>query len=190
MLKSKLREKILKIRKKKNKNNIQINFKKVFDIIKKERLNYKNLGGYFPVNFEVDDLEILKNFERKGFKISLPVIKKNFQMDFYQWSFTEILKINKYGIPEPEAKNLIGIYSSLTNTSLEKNVNNFSGKNFSEFKENLSQIIVDQITPISIEIKKLLNEKNYLDQILLDGYEKANEIASKKLKKIHEIVGF
>ena len=90
----------------------------------------------------------------------------------------------------PEAKNLIGIYSSLTNTSLEKNVNNFSGKNFSEFKENLSQLIVDQITPISIEIKKLLNEKNYLDQILLDGCEKANEIASKKLKKIHEIVGF
>ena len=107
MLKSKLREKILKIRKKKNKNNIQINFKKVFDIIKKERLNYKNLGGYFPVNFEVDDLEILKNFERKGFKISLPVIKKNFQMDFYQWSFTEILKINKYGIPEPETKKLM-----------------------------------------------------------------------------------
>tara|TARA_Y100000385_G_scaffold69723_1_gene69920 strand:+ start:244 stop:792 length:549 start_codon:yes stop_codon:yes gene_type:complete len=107
VLKSKLREKILKIRKKKNKNNIQINFKKVFDIIKKERLNYKNLGGYFPVNFEVDDLEILKNFERKGFKISLPVIKKNFQMDFYQWSFTEILKINRYGIPEPETKNLI-----------------------------------------------------------------------------------
>ena len=107
MLKSKLREKILKIRKKKNKNNIQINFKKVFDIIKKEKLNYKNLGGYFPVNFEVDDLEILKNFERKGFKISLPVIKKNFQMDFYQWSFTEILKINKYGIPEPETKKMI-----------------------------------------------------------------------------------
>ena len=107
MLKSKLREKILKIRKKKNKNNIQINFKKVFDIIKKEKLNYKNIGGYFPVNFEVDDLEILKNFERKGFKISLPVIKKNFQMDFYQWSFTEILKINRYGIPEPDTKNLI-----------------------------------------------------------------------------------
>ena len=107
MLKSKLREKILKIRQNKNKNNIQINFKKVFDIIKKQKINYKNIGGYFPVNFEVDDLEILKNFERKNFKISLPVIKKNFQMDFYQWSFTEVLKINKYGIPEPEAKNLI-----------------------------------------------------------------------------------
>jgi len=107
VLKSKLREKILKIRKRKNQNNIQINFKKVFDIVKKERPNNKNIGGYFPVNFEVDDLEILKNFETKNFKISLPVIKKNFQMDFYQWSFTEILKINKYGIPEPEAKKLI-----------------------------------------------------------------------------------
>ena len=107
MSKSKLREKILKIRKKKNKNNIQINFKKVFDIVKKERPNNKNIGGYFPVNFEVDDLEILKDFERKNFKISFPVIKKNFQMDFYQWSFTEILKINKYGIPEPETKKLI-----------------------------------------------------------------------------------
>ena len=90
----------------------------------------------------------------------------------------------------PEAKNLLGIYSSLTNTSLEKNINNFSGKNFSEFKEDLSQALVDKILPISTEIKKLLNEKKYLDEILLNGYEKANEIASKKIKKIHEIVGF
>ena len=90
----------------------------------------------------------------------------------------------------PEAKNLLGIYSSLTNTSLDKNINNFSGKNFSEFKENLSQALVDKILPISNEIKKLLNEKKYLDEILLNGYEKANEIASKKIKKIHEIVGF
>ena len=90
----------------------------------------------------------------------------------------------------PEAKNLIGIYSSLTNSSLEKSVNLFSGKNFSEFKENLSEVVVDKIEPISLEIKKLLNNEKYLDEILLDGYKKANEIASKKVKKIHEIVGF
>ena len=90
----------------------------------------------------------------------------------------------------PEAKNLLGIFSSLTNTSLDQNINNFSGKNFSEFKEDLSQALVDKILPISTEIKKLLNEKKYLDEILLNGYEKANEIASKKIKKIHEIVGF
>tara|TARA_B100000963_G_scaffold357237_1_gene378925 strand:+ start:66 stop:1067 length:1002 start_codon:yes stop_codon:yes gene_type:complete len=90
----------------------------------------------------------------------------------------------------PEAKNLLGIYSSLTDTSLEKTIEDFSGKNFSEFKDKLSQVVVDNIVPISFEMKKLLNEKSYLDQILLEGFEKANKIASKKLEKIQEIVGF
>ena len=90
----------------------------------------------------------------------------------------------------PEAKNLIGIYSSLTSSSLEKSINEFAGQNFSQFKENLSQVLIDKINPISIEIRKLLSDKNYLDQILFEGSEKANIIASKKIKKIHEIVGF
>ena len=90
----------------------------------------------------------------------------------------------------PEAKNLIGIYSSLANKNLEKSVKEFSGKNFSEFKERLSQALVEKIIPISTEIKKLLDEKEYLDTILLKGCEKAEQIASKKVNKIHEIVGF
>ncbi len=90
----------------------------------------------------------------------------------------------------PEAKNLLGIYSSLTGSSLAETMMKFSGKNFSDFKETLSQVLVDKIIPISIEIKKLLSEKNYLDSILAEGSKKASEIASKKLKKIHEIVGF
>jgi tryptophanyl-tRNA synthetase len=90
----------------------------------------------------------------------------------------------------PEAKNLMGIYSSLTNSNLEKSILEFSGKNFSEFKESLSQVLVEKIIPISKEIKKLLNEKKYLDTILLEGFEKAGKIASKKVKKIHDIVGF
>ena len=90
----------------------------------------------------------------------------------------------------PEAKNLIGIYASLSGLSLEKSINEFSGKNFSIFKENLSQVIVDKIFPISKEIKKLINEKKYLDEILLTGSTKAGDIAARKLKKIHEILGF
>tara|TARA_S200000501_G_C20850300_1_gene755387 strand:+ start:490 stop:1491 length:1002 start_codon:yes stop_codon:yes gene_type:complete len=90
----------------------------------------------------------------------------------------------------PEAKNLIGIYSSLTGLSLEKTINEFSNKNFSEFKENLSQVLVEKITPLSLEIKRLLNEKTYLDKVLSEGCEKADKLASEKTKKIHEIVGF
>ena len=89
-----------------------------------------------------------------------------------------------------EAKNLIGIFSSLNNTSIEKTVEIFANKNFSEFKEKLSEIVVDKIEPISIEIKKLLKDQSLLDKILLEGVEKANIIASKKIKRIKEIIGF
>jgi len=89
-----------------------------------------------------------------------------------------------------EAKNLLGIYSSLTNSTMEKSVEIFAGKNFSEFKEKLSEVLVDRIQPITIEIKKLLNDKSYLDKTLLEGVERADKIASQKIKRIKEIVGF
>jgi len=89
-----------------------------------------------------------------------------------------------------EAKNLLGIYSSLTNSTLENSLKNFAGKNFSEFKKQLAEELVNKIEPISNNIKKLLGDKSYLDKILLDGVEKANLIASKKIERIKEIVGF
>ena len=90
----------------------------------------------------------------------------------------------------PEAQNLIGIYASLSGLTLEESIKKFEEKNFSEFKEDLSQVVADKIGPISLEIKKLMSEKSYLDQILIEGSKKANIIASSKLKKIHDIIGF
>ena len=107
MLKSKLRKKILKIREKNNKKNIQISFNQIIKILKREKISKKIIGGYYPVNFEIDDLKLLEKFEKKNFNISLPIVKKNFKMDFYQWSFSDPLMINKYGIPEPEKKKIV-----------------------------------------------------------------------------------
>jgi len=90
----------------------------------------------------------------------------------------------------PEAKNLLQIYSSLTNSTLDKSVKDFVGKNFSEFKDNLAQALVEKIEPISNEIKKLINNSDFLDNILIDGHQKANKIASNKVKSMQEIIGF
>ena len=90
----------------------------------------------------------------------------------------------------PEAQNLLGIYTSLNSSTLETSIAKFAGKNFSEFKDELSETLVDKIMPISDEIKKLLKDQSYLDSILLNGVENANKIASKKIKNIKEIVGF
>ena len=107
MSKFKLRKKILKVRQSLNMNDIKIGFDKIINLIKKENIDPKNIGGYYPVNFEVSDLGILKEFEKRKFNISLPVITKNFGMNFYKWSFSNPLKINKFGIPEPDQKKLL-----------------------------------------------------------------------------------
>ena len=93
MLKSKIRKKILKIRKNKNKGKIHIKFSKIYSLLKKKtNLKRKIIGGYYPVNYEVDDLEILKKFAKKKIKISLPVVKKNFGIDFILCSLDVLLK--------------------------------------------------------------------------------------------------
>jgi tryptophanyl-tRNA synthetase len=90
----------------------------------------------------------------------------------------------------PEAENLLGIYSSLRNQKLEISINEFNGKQFSEFKEKLSEALIEKIEPISKEVKKLLSDEKYLDEILLNGSNKADIIAVKKIKEIKELVGF
>ena len=90
----------------------------------------------------------------------------------------------------PEAENLLGIYSSLKNQNLEKSITEFNGKNFSEFKEKLSEVLIERIEPISKEIKKLLEDQKFLDSVLLEGSDKADKIASKKMKEMKELVGF
>ena len=90
----------------------------------------------------------------------------------------------------PEAGNLLGIYSSLSENKIEKILTEFKGKNFSYLKDQLSDLIIEKICPIGEEIKKLLNDKNYLISVLNKGTERADLISSIKLKKIHEKMGF
>ncbi len=90
----------------------------------------------------------------------------------------------------PEVENLLGIYSSLSDQSLQNSINEFSGKNFSEFKEKLADLVVEKISPISTEINKLQKDVNYIDKILIEGGKKANSIASKKVEEMKKIIGF
>jgi 5-formyltetrahydrofolate cyclo-ligase len=99
--KSDIRKKILKIRKRNIYKNFKINPDKFISFLETNRSNFKNIGGYYPSNYEIDDLEILDLLEKKDFNLSLPIIKKNNQMNFLKWSNDDPLKINKFGIPEP-----------------------------------------------------------------------------------------
>jgi 5-formyltetrahydrofolate cyclo-ligase len=102
--KSKIRKDILKIRKKNFFNNLNIDFNKILKLLNLSKFKGKTVGGYYPYNYELDILQILEKFEKRKFIITLPRIKKNSQMSFYQWSTNDPLAINKFGIPEPISK--------------------------------------------------------------------------------------
>ena len=90
----------------------------------------------------------------------------------------------------PEVENLLGIYSSMNNQSLLKTINEFSGKNFSDLKQKLTEIVVEKISPISNEINKLQKDPKFIDDVLQEGAQKAEEIANKKVQEIKKIIGF
>ncbi len=138
----------------------------------KKKMSKSELSDFSRINL-TDDKESISNKIKKAKTDSLPIPGRMEEL-----------------IDRPEAKNLMNIYASLSDEKLESIFKKFSGKNFSHFKENLSQLAIEKLEPISIEIKKLLDDKNYLDKILENGSQKADEISSKKLKNLHEIIGF
>ncbi len=107
MNKAAIRKKIFKIRKKNKLKKGIINFKNILKILKKEKNLGKIIGGYYPYNYEIDAINILEKFENYKYKISLPKIKKNYQMEFFEWSSKDPLTINKYGIPEPISNKIV-----------------------------------------------------------------------------------
>ncbi len=85
----------------------QIDFNFLHKTLKKLNAPDKIIGGYYPFNYEVDTLEILEKLEKRNYIISLPKIKKNYQMNFFAWSTKDPLGINNYGIPEPISKKIL-----------------------------------------------------------------------------------
>ena len=101
MNKSKLRGKFLNLRKKNANKKLSLNPERIFRFFKLNKINFQNVGGYYPCNHEINDLDILNFLREKRANISLPIIRKNNQMDFFKWTNNDPLKINKYGIAEP-----------------------------------------------------------------------------------------
>ena len=90
----------------------------------------------------------------------------------------------------PEAENLISIFASLQDVSIEKVISEYSGKEFSIFKKDLADLAVSKLEPITVEMNKLMNDISYIDSVLSIGKEKAKQVAEPVLAKTKEIIGF
>ena len=90
----------------------------------------------------------------------------------------------------PEINNLFNIFSGVTNMTKNEIIIKYEGQNFSNFKNDLSDALIERIAPIGIEIKKLMNDKEYLNQVLQEGKEKAKNKSELVLKEVYDIIGF
>ena len=89
----------------------------------------------------------------------------------------------------PEALNLLTIYASLSNTSTKKTIEEYAGKEFSQFKKDLADLTIAKISPITKEMKKLMEDTAYLESIMNEGKQKAISRAEPVLEEIYKIVG-
>ena len=90
----------------------------------------------------------------------------------------------------PEAENLISIFASLKDTSVETVIDEYSGKEFSIFKRDLADLSVSKLEPITNEMNKLMNDISYIDSVLNTGKDNAISVAEPVLQKTKEIIGF
>ena len=90
----------------------------------------------------------------------------------------------------PEVNNLLNIFSGVTNFSKQDLISKYKSQNFSNFKNDLSDALIEKIAPIGDEINKLMKDKSYLNQIMREGTEKARSKSELVLKEVYDIVGF
>jgi tryptophanyl-tRNA synthetase len=89
----------------------------------------------------------------------------------------------------PEARNLVNIWAALDDSSVEAVVAQNAGKMFGYFKQDLADLAVAKLAPISSEMARLMQDPSEIDRILGRGAERAREIATPILDRTYDIIG-
>ena len=90
----------------------------------------------------------------------------------------------------PEALNLANIYAGIRDVDLQDVMPEIGGMEFSKFKKILTDCLVENLSPITAEMRRICADVPYIDSVLKDGGERANAIAEPILKQVYDIVGF
>jgi tryptophanyl-tRNA synthetase len=89
----------------------------------------------------------------------------------------------------PEADNLVGIYAALAEISKAQVLERFAGAQFSAFKAELIEILVGKLAPVNGEMRRLIADPAYIDQVLADGAERAQKHAAQTMRAVKDIIG-
>ncbi len=90
----------------------------------------------------------------------------------------------------PEAFNLLEIFGALTDRSIGEVQREYGGQQFSVFKRALTEVAVEKLGPMGLEMQRLLADPGYVDRVLAEGAQRARELAEPILDDVYRIVGF
>ena len=90
---------------------------------------------------------------------------------------------------KPGLKNLITIYSCYSGLSPKDIQNNYVGKMYSDFKQDLGELIASSLRPVRERYNEIISEKEYLNKILSEGAQKASYLAQKTISKVYRKIG-
>ncbi|MGG7162672.1 tryptophan--tRNA ligase [Clostridium ihumii] len=96
----------------------------------------------------------------------------------------------KYSDEQPGVKNLMTILSNIKGYTFEEIENKYKGQGYAQFKNDVAEAIVEELTPVQERVKALLENKSELEEIYKKGAEKANYVANKTLRKMQKKIGF
>ncbi|MDP1626047.1 tryptophan--tRNA ligase [Parvibaculum sp.] len=90
----------------------------------------------------------------------------------------------------PGADNLVGIYAALAGMTKAEVLAQYGGQQFSAFKPALADLAVEKLSPITDEMKRLMADPAYIDNVLEKGAVRARALADPVIARVREIVGF
>lgn len=90
---------------------------------------------------------------------------------------------------KPAISNLLAIYSLMADMPIPKLEKKYAGKNYSEFKADLAEVLVKKLSPIQKKYRELSKNSRNLKKILADGAKKASAVAEKTLSAVKEKIG-
>jgi len=103
---------------------------------------------------------------------------------------TDSLSQVRYSDEQPGIKNLITIYSKFTGESYEKIEQKYQGEGYGKFKSDVADVVIEGLRPIRDKFDYLMKNKDYLEEIYIEGANKAEKTARKTLRKVYKKVGF
>ena len=89
---------------------------------------------------------------------------------------------------KPGISNLLTIYASIKEISIEEAEKHFVGYRYGDFKKEVADVVIEELTPFKERYEKILASKSYLP-VLKEGAKKASEIANKTLNRVKKAVG-